>query len=106
MLYHDPVRPTQRRKRTRKRGGERKRLEDGERAIQDGGSHDDLSALDEALTEFESRWPEKGKIVKLRYFAGLTIPYAAKLIGVSRATADRHSTIARAWLQARLRGDS
>jgi len=64
----------------------------------------DLLALDEALNDFEQRWPEQAKLLKLRYFAGLTIPQASQAIGVSTATAERYWRFARAWLHSRLKG--
>lgn len=58
----------------------------------------DLIALDEALTRFESEWPEKAKLVKLRYFAGFTTPEAAQALGVSVRSAERTWMYAKAWL--------
>lgn len=58
----------------------------------------DLLALDAALSRFELEWPEKAKLVKLRYFAGLTIPEAAQALGISVRTAERTWTYAKAWL--------
>lgn len=58
----------------------------------------DLIALDEALTEFERQWPEKAKLVKLRYFAGFTTSEAAQALGISVRTAERTWTYAKAWL--------
>lgn len=66
----------------------------------------DLLALDEALTELETLAPEKAKLVKLRYFAGLTTPEAARALGVSLATAERHWKFARTWLFAKLNGET
>ncbi len=66
--------------------------------IRDG----ELLALDEALSRLEDRWPDKAKLVKLRYFAGMTIPEAAAALGISHATAERHWTFAKAWLHAQL----
>ena len=63
---------------------------------------EDLLALDEALTRFERQFPEKSKLVKLRYFAGLTISEAAKAMGISTATAERHWRFARVWLHSEL----
>ena len=63
----------------------------------------DLLALDEALSEFEQQWPDKAKLVELRFFAGLTIPEAAQALNVSRATAERYWTFARTWLYTRLK---
>lgn len=63
----------------------------------------DLLALDEALARFETIDPPKAALVKLRYFAGLTIPQAAEALGISSTTADRHWAYARAWLHAELK---
>lgn len=65
--------------------------------------HVDLLALDEALHELEQKWPDRAKLVTLRYFAGLTIQEAARAIGVSPATADRHWVFAKTWLHVRLK---
>ena len=63
-----------------------------------------LLALDEALEKLTAQDPIKGRLVELRYFAGLTGEQAAGVLGVSPSTADRHWTYARAWLQAELSG--
>ncbi|MFK7736948.1 MAG: ECF-type sigma factor [Pirellulaceae bacterium] len=62
----------------------------------------DLLALDEALPRFEQQWPDKAKLVKLKYFAGLTIPEAPEALSVSTATAERYWKFARAWLHSQL----
>ncbi len=49
--------------------------------------------------------PQAAELVKLRYFAGLTIPEAARVLGVSSRTADRLWVSARAWLHDALHGD-
>src|SRR5207247_2528761 len=59
---------------------------------------DDLLALDEALQRFAEIDPVKAELVKLRYFAGLSEEEAAAALGISRATASRFCTYARAWL--------
>ena len=59
---------------------------------------DDLLALDEALTQLAAADPRRAELVRLRYFAGLTLEQAAELLGISRATADRHWAFARVWL--------
>lgn len=64
----------------------------------------DLLALDDALHRLAAEAPEKAKLVELRFFAGLSIVEAAGVLGISRATADRHWAIARAWLFRDLRG--
>src|SRR5947209_476612 len=62
----------------------------------------DLLALDEALLELEQKHPEKAQLVKLRYFAGLTMDEAALAMGISPRTAGRAWSYARAWLYARI----
>jgi RNA polymerase sigma factor (TIGR02999 family) len=59
---------------------------------------DDLLALDEVLDRFTRVDPVKAELVKLRYFAGLSEEAAAAALGISRATASRYWTYARAWL--------
>lgn len=59
---------------------------------------DDLLALDEALERLESHDPDAARLVKLRYFAGLTHQEAAEVLGISRGAADRLWALARAWL--------
>jgi len=92
-----------RRKHRLKRGGDRLRVEltDGDLAMD--GRPEDLIALDEALTELAENDPTKAELVKLRYFAGLTIEQAATVLNLSSATAKRHWTYARAWLYGRIR---
>ncbi|MBX3415187.1 MAG: sigma-70 family RNA polymerase sigma factor [Pirellulales bacterium] len=63
----------------------------------------DLLILDEALDRLAAKWPAKAELVKLRYFAGLTMPECAETLGVSIATAERHWAFARSWLYAELR---
>lgn len=91
-----------RRKKSEKHGGQLRRvsLDDDLAATHDRAI--DLLALDEALAELQQRWPDKAKLVKLRYFAGLTIPEASRAIGVSRATGERYWTFAKAWLHLQL----
>jgi RNA polymerase sigma factor (TIGR02999 family) len=87
-----------RRKQRVKHGGEHHRVEmDDERLVCSVPS-DQLLALDEALERFAQEEPEKARLVKLRFFAGLSIEEAAETLGISRATASRHWTYARAWL--------
>jgi RNA polymerase sigma factor (TIGR02999 family) len=58
----------------------------------------DLVALDEALQKLAEEDAMKAELVKLRYFAGLTVEQAGEILGISRATADRYWTFARTWL--------
>lgn len=94
-----------RQKRSLKRGGEFDRVELDEIELPKDVEQVDLLALDEALTELETTSAEKARLVKLRFFAGLTVPEAADAMGVSVATAERHWKFARTWLYARLHSD-
>jgi RNA polymerase sigma factor (TIGR02999 family) len=58
----------------------------------------DVLALNDVLERFEKVDPLKARLVKLRYFAGLTIPQVAAALGISTTTADRYWAYARAWL--------
>ena len=91
-----------RRKHRLKRGGDHARVELMEEDLASGECSDDLIALDEALTELAEEDPTKAELVKLRYFAGLTIVQAAEVLGISPATAKRQWTYARAWLYGRI----
>src|SRR5262245_56184662 len=81
-----------------KRGGDLHRIELGEIEVSLDTMGHDLLDLDDALTRFAAKHPEKAALVKLRYFAGLTGEEAAEVLGISPATADRYWTYARAWL--------
>jgi RNA polymerase sigma factor (TIGR02999 family) len=87
-----------RRKQRRKHGGDRQRvdLEDADLAIE--GPSDDVVALDEALMKLAKEDPTKADLVKLRCFAGLTLDQVAEVLGISRASASRYWSYARAWL--------
>jgi RNA polymerase sigma factor (TIGR02999 family) len=65
---------------------------------------DDLLALDEALAELAIDRPQEAKLVKLRYFGGLSVEQAAEALGISIATAGRDWRYARAWLYRRMSG--
>jgi RNA polymerase sigma factor (sigma-70 family) len=85
-----------------KRGGGYVRLELDPALLPEMGRDKKLVALDEALDQLSPVDPAKAELVKLRYFAGLTIRDAARVVGISTATADRHWAYARAWLQDRM----
>jgi RNA polymerase sigma factor (TIGR02999 family) len=93
---------------SRKRGGDRRRLDlddlGDQVASEDERAADDLLALDEALRQFEAEDLARARLVKLRYFAGLSIRDAAAALGISPATAKRQWVYARAWLFGRLEG--
>jgi RNA polymerase sigma factor (TIGR02999 family) len=89
-----------RRKARAKHGGKLRRvnLDEAAAVTEPAAAADDLLALDEALTKLAAAEPVKTELVKLRFFAGLTIPQAAEALGISEATAERYWTYARAWL--------
>lgn len=93
-----------RRKTRVKHGGELQRvdIEPGELLAADI-SHD-LLALDEALDRLADGDCQAAELVKLRYFAGLTIPQAAEILGVSPRKADSLWSFARAWLRREIEG--
>jgi RNA polymerase sigma factor (TIGR02999 family) len=92
-----------RRKRSGKHGGGRARRELDPSAIAAPESADELLDLDEALSRLETSEPQVAELVKLRYFAGLTIPQAAAHLGISPRTADAWWAYAKAWFQNALR---
>jgi RNA polymerase sigma factor (TIGR02999 family) len=87
-----------RRKQRVRHGGGRRRVDFLEAEVVAQAPRHDLLALDEALTQFAAADPQKAELVRLRYFAGLTLEEAAVLLGISRATATRYWAYARAWL--------
>lgn len=88
-----------------KRGGGWKRVELDDRAIQVEGADDaTLIALDEALTRLEQQDPKLAELVKLRYFAGMTVNQTAEVLGVSPRTVKRNWAFARAWLMREIDG--
>jgi RNA polymerase sigma factor (TIGR02999 family) len=90
-----------RRKNRLRHGGEshRQDLDDHEPAIDAPVDVVDLLALNEALDRLETASPRRAQLVKLRYFAGLTLPEVAVLLGVSQSTAEADWTYAKAWLK-------
>ena len=64
----------------------------------------ELLALDDALAKLAEAEPAKAELVKLRYFAGLSLDEAARVLNISPATADRHWAFARAWLYQAIHG--
>ncbi len=91
-----------RRKASIKQGGDFQRIDLAEFAEPSCNSQVDLLALDEALQQLEAEQPEQAQVVKLRYFAGCTVEETAQILGVSRATAQRTWSYARAWLYGQL----
>jgi RNA polymerase sigma factor (TIGR02999 family) len=91
-----------RRKRGPKHGGRLQRIEADLNLVAAPTSPVDILALDEALSRLAVESPIRAELVKLRFFAGLTVPEAAEILGISRATAERYWTYTRARLYAEL----
>ena len=87
-----------RKKQTGKRGGDMDRTVFDEAKFETGIPNDEILAVNEALEKLEESNPEAAKIVKLRYFAGLTIPEVASATGVSVRTVNRTWQGAKEWL--------
>ena len=67
---------------------------------------DQLIALDEALKRLAQLDPNRGRVIELRYFGGLTLEETAEVLGVSRATVIREWRMAKAWLYGELKKGS
>ena len=87
-----------RRKGRLKRGGDVERVDLDADAIAAPEIDVDLLGLDSALNRLEAKDPRKAELIKLRYFAGLTVEQAAEALGIGASTADRDWAYARAWL--------
>ncbi|MHC4537616.1 MAG: sigma-70 family RNA polymerase sigma factor [Planctomycetota bacterium] len=83
-----------------KHGGKRQRIELDETGLKDSGDpySDDLIALDEVLVKLSEEDRTKAEVVKLRYFAGLSIEQTANILEISPRTVKRYWAYARAWL--------
>lgn len=91
-----------RKKRRIRHGGGGKRVDLEQTLSMAEEPSDGVLALHEALIKFAELEPAKAELVKLRYFAGCSIDEAADLLGISRTSAKRYWTYARAWLLAEL----
>lgn len=95
-----------RRRKTKKAGGDLQRISLSVAEPVAKGREIDLVALDEALERFEAIKPRKAKLVKLRFFAGLTNRQAAELLGIATSTADDDWAYAKTWLRTELSPDN
>jgi RNA polymerase sigma factor (TIGR02999 family) len=93
-----------RHKRSLKAGGGRRRQDLPDIELAGAGPHLDLLALDEALTKLERHDPRRAGLIKLRFFAGLTIAEAAQALGISDSTAENDWAYARSWLRLEIDG--
>jgi RNA polymerase sigma factor (TIGR02999 family) len=91
-----------RHKRSAKAGGQLQRVELHAEQFAAPSRNVDLIALDEALNKLASHDRRKAQLVKLRFFAGLTIRQAAAALGIAESTADADWAYAKAWLRLEL----
>ncbi len=87
----------------RKRGGGRTRLRLEDADLSLDCPREELLDLDAALDKLAVEEPRKAELVRLRFFAGLTSPEAAKVLGIANRTAEEDWTYARAWLYRELK---
>jgi RNA polymerase sigma factor (TIGR02999 family) len=88
-----------RKKRRIKHGGQFARVELSDAATRIGIRPDEVIMISDLLESLGQQYPLEAQIVKLHYFAGLTISEAGTAVGVSSATAYRYWTFARAWMR-------
>jgi RNA polymerase sigma factor (TIGR02999 family) len=81
-----------------KRGGGRRRVDLDRLTDLAAATDDDLLGLDDALGRLAEDYPAAAELVKLRFFAGVTLAEAADALGLSDRTADRYWVFARTWL--------
>jgi RNA polymerase sigma factor (TIGR02999 family) len=93
-----------RRKNRIKHGGDLQRVELDDHNVPVRPPPEEILALDEALTRLTAEDSAAAQVVQLHFFAGLSIEEAAETLGISRATAYRHWTYARAWLRCAIGG--
>ena len=101
---HSKIGANARRKKALQRGGGRERLDLSLVEPESPRFSEDVLALNEALEKLEQHDRKKAGLVKLRYFAGMTMEQAAQAVGISPATAHRHWNYARAWLHQEITG--
>jgi len=92
-----------RRKQRVKRGGERKRMDLDDACLVTNLPPDELLLLNDAIESLAAHDPYAAELVKLRYFVGLSVEESADSIKLSRTSAYRHWTYARAWLISQVR---
>jgi RNA polymerase sigma factor (TIGR02999 family) len=95
---------TARGKQRLKRGGDRKRVDLENLHLASNAAPDELLVLDEMIVKLGAEDPDAAQIIKLRYFAGMSIEEAAQLMGIARSSAYEHWAYARAWLRCALLG--
>jgi len=93
-----------RRKGRQKRGGAMQRVDLDSADLACTVAPDELLIIDDALNKLAAEDPEAAQLVKLRYFAGMSVEDAAQVAGLARSSAYEHWAYARAWLHFELYG--
>ena len=91
--------------RAAKRGGHEERIVLDEALIVSKERGADVIAVDEALTRLAKFDASSAQLIELRFFAGLTIEEAARVLGISSTTAKRNWNVAKGWMARELRGE-
>jgi RNA polymerase sigma factor (TIGR02999 family) len=94
-----------RRKRREKHGGRVERVDLDENQWITSTTPQQMLAVDEAIAKLAEEDATAAEIVKLRYFAAVSLEEAAEMLGIHRATAFRHWAYARAWIRADVQSD-
>ncbi len=93
---------TARRRQSQRRGGGQRRVDLEKVDLTDSNNCDFLTALDRSLEQLDVENAEIAQVVKLRFFAGLSIPQTASALDISVRTVNRHWAFAKAWLYKQL----
>ncbi len=95
-----------RRKKRIRHGGEFRRVDLNDGAVISDQPKDDILVLHEALAKLEQEAPARAELIKLRYFAGLTVQQAAQAMDISVSTAERYWRFGKTWLLAEIAEES
>jgi RNA polymerase sigma factor (TIGR02999 family) len=87
-----------RRKRSMRRGGDRQKINLSDAFLVIDDPKEDVLAVNEALDKLAGEDQKLAEVIKLRYFAGLTLDQIATIMGIGRRTVDRYWALGRAWL--------
>lgn len=93
-----------RRRQALKRGGDWVQVALSLAEAQDDEMGEEVLAVNDALEKLALESPEGARLVSLRYFAGLTMPEVAEVLGLSLSSAERRWRFARAWLRREIEG--
>ena len=95
-----------RRKKSRKRGGDMRRIQLTENLCVTNRSDEDVLAIEDALQKLAERDARQAQIVELRFYGGLTVEEVAEVVGVSKRTIEADWQMVRAWLRRELSGEA